>query len=93
MSGMLPIKKRATPVPDLLPLLKQIRRQMTQQELAERLQVTAKTISRWEKEQTECPPYLHAALREIQQRIVKSALDWSNGSQRDDICLLMARYL
>ena len=34
-----------------------------------------------------------SSLREIQQRIVKSALDWSNGSQRDDICLLMARYL
>jgi len=46
---------------------------MTQQELAERLQVTAKTISRWEKEQTECPPYLHAALREIQQSRVKAS--------------------
>ena len=38
---------------------------MTQQELAARLDVTSKTISRWEKQQTDCPAYLEAALREI----------------------------
>jgi DNA (cytosine-5)-methyltransferase 1 len=38
---------------------------MTQQGIADRLQVTPKTISRWEHGKTDCPVYVQAALREM----------------------------
>jgi DNA (cytosine-5)-methyltransferase 1 len=48
-----------------LALLAQVRRRLTQQDLAAKLQVTSKTISRWERQQTDCPVYVEAALRDI----------------------------
>lgn len=38
---------------------------MTQQDLADRLKVTRRTIARWENAETECPQLLAPALREI----------------------------
>lgn len=38
---------------------------MTQQDVAARLHVTPKTISRWEHRKTDCPVYVQAALSEI----------------------------
>lgn len=48
-----------------LVLLSQVRQRMTQQAVAARLQVTPKTISRWEHRKTDCPVYVQAALWEI----------------------------
>ena len=44
---------------------------MTQQDLAARLQVAPKTISRWENQKTDCPGYVEAALREILRSTVQ----------------------
>jgi DNA (cytosine-5)-methyltransferase 1 len=55
-----PIRKR-----DPLNLLIEARQQFTQRVLADRLSVTAKTISRWEKRQTQIPLFVEPALREI----------------------------
>jgi DNA (cytosine-5)-methyltransferase 1 len=46
-------------------LLLQVRQRMTQRELAERLQKSPKTISRWESGEIACPAFLEPALREI----------------------------
>lgn len=46
-------------------LFAQVRQRLTQRELAERLQVTTKTISRWQRGETDYPSYLDSALREI----------------------------
>ncbi len=48
-----------------LPLLVRAREFLTQQDLADRLAVNRRTIARWENGQTECPPVVAAALREI----------------------------
>lgn len=48
-----------------LPLLREARRRFTQRDLAARLKVTAKTISRWEKGETPCPHLLEPALKEL----------------------------
>ena len=48
-----------------LNLLIEARQQFTQQVLAQKLSVTAKTISRWEKRQTQIPLFVEPALREI----------------------------
>lgn len=50
---------------DPLPLLRQVRQRLTQQELAERLSITPKTISRWENGLTRCPEMVVPALQEI----------------------------
>jgi DNA (cytosine-5)-methyltransferase 1 len=50
---------------DPVALLSQVRQHFTQRDLASRLQVDPKTISRWEKRQTDCPVYVEAALRDI----------------------------
>lgn len=50
-----------------LSLLVQLRQRYSQKELAARLGVTAKTISRWERGETECPAYVVPALRDINQ--------------------------
>lgn len=47
------------------PLLRKARQHFTQKDLATRLDVTAKTIARWEKGETPCPQMLEPALREI----------------------------
>jgi DNA (cytosine-5)-methyltransferase 1 len=53
------------PPSDPLILLSKVRQRLTQRDLASHLQVAPKTISRWERRQTDCPVYVQAALREI----------------------------
>jgi len=48
-----------------LPLLLEARQRYSQRYIATRLDVTPKTIARWEKEETHCPHRLEPALREI----------------------------
>jgi DNA (cytosine-5)-methyltransferase 1 len=48
-----------------LDLLAQARAIFTQVDLARKLKVTPRTISRWEKRQTPCPPLAAAALRDV----------------------------
>jgi hypothetical protein len=55
-----PIRER-----DPLNLLIEARQQFTQRVLAQKLSVTAKTISRWENRQTQIPLFVEPALREI----------------------------
>ncbi len=50
---------------DALQLLHQARERFTQQEIAERLSITPKTISRWENGQTRCPELVAPALQEM----------------------------
>lgn len=50
---------------DPLPLLKQARLRMTQQALADRLRTNKKTIYRWERGLSRCPPLVIPALQEI----------------------------
>ena len=59
-SGTLPF-----PLPEALILLAQVRQRFSQKELALRLGVTAKTVGRWERMETECPLFIIPALREI----------------------------
>jgi DNA (cytosine-5)-methyltransferase 1 len=58
-----------TPIRERNPLnlLIEARQQYTQRVLAEKLSVTAKTIARWEKRQTQIPLFVDPALREILQ--------------------------
>ncbi len=46
-------------------LLSQARERMTQQDLASRLDVSPRTIARWENGETECPQMVAPALRDI----------------------------
>lgn len=46
-------------------ILARARELFTQQDLADRLNVARRTIARWENGETECPPFVGAALREI----------------------------
>lgn len=46
-------------------LLKQVRSRMTQAEIARRMGMTTKTVARWEKQQTACPPMARAALLDM----------------------------
>lgn len=48
-----------------LALLYDARQRFTQRELAEKLKVATKTVARWERGETHCPPFLEPALREI----------------------------
>lgn len=48
-----------------LELLKQARSRYSQRELAQKIGRTAKTIQRWERGETPCPPLLEARLREL----------------------------
>lgn len=50
---------------DPLALLRQARERFTQQALAERLSTSPKTIARWERGITRCPPMIVPALQEI----------------------------
>lgn len=65
MSPDMPSDFLPFPSADSLALLSQVRRRLTQRDLAARLDVTPKTISRWERRQTNCPVYVQAALRDI----------------------------
>lgn len=60
------------PSADSLHLLAQVRQRLTQRDLAARLDVTPKTISRWERRETDCPVYVQAALRDILHSGVRS---------------------
>jgi len=65
MSSEMPSKHIPVPSSDPTLLLAQVRQHLTQKDLAARLQVDPKTISRWERKQTDCPVYVEAALRDI----------------------------
>jgi DNA (cytosine-5)-methyltransferase 1 len=57
--------RSATELPSTLLLLSQAREFLTQQDLADRLEVHRRTIARWENGETECPAFLASALRDI----------------------------
>jgi len=48
-----------------LQLLQQARGRFTQRELATRLKVTARTVGRWERGETSCPPMLEPVLNQM----------------------------
>lgn len=48
-----------------IPLLAKARQRYSQKELAAQLQVSTKTIARWERGDTPCPPLLAPALRQL----------------------------
>lgn len=49
-------------------LLQELRKTHSQAKLASLLEVSPKTVARWEAGETECPPYLRAALEDIKKR-------------------------
>jgi len=63
MSSILP--SGSSIPPSSLSLLGKAREFLTQRELAARLQVTSKTVARWERGETPCPRIVEPALREI----------------------------
>lgn len=58
-----------------LALLAQAREIFTQRDLAAKLQVTSRTIGRWENRETECPVFVAAALRDIIRTMNRKPLD------------------
>src|ERR1039458_2986461 len=64
MSAHMPRTSLADPTSPLV-LLSRAREVLTQQDLAERLDVNRRTISRWENGETVCPAFVAPALREI----------------------------
>jgi|SRR5579871_390806 DNA (cytosine-5)-methyltransferase 1 len=65
MSSGMPREYIPFPSTDPLILLSRVRQRFTQRELAPRFGVSAKTIGRWERKETECPPFIVPMLREI----------------------------
>jgi len=65
MSSEMPSELLPFPASDSLSLLAQVRQRLTQRDLATHLDVTPKTISRWENKLTDCPVYVQAALRDL----------------------------
>jgi DNA (cytosine-5)-methyltransferase 1 len=65
MSLDMPSESLSTLSPDPLALLSRVRQRMSQQDVAFRLQVAPKTISRWENGKTDCPVYVHYALLDM----------------------------
>jgi len=65
MSLNIPSERPVMTLVNPMPLLKKARERFTQRDLADRLQVTPKTISRWERKETPCPAMLGPALRDI----------------------------
>lgn len=53
------------PVEDPLPLLRGLRTRMSREAIANRLEVSEKTIARWERGETMCPTRVAPALREL----------------------------
>ncbi|GAB3619911.1 DNA (cytosine-5-)-methyltransferase [Glutamicibacter endophyticus] len=49
-------------------LLQDLRKTHSQAKLASLLEVSSKTVARWEAGETECPPYLRAALEDIKKQ-------------------------
>lgn len=64
MSPEMPSEDRKIPMQPLS-LLLEARRRLTQQDLAERLNVAPKTVGRWERGETRCPAIVGPALRDI----------------------------
>lgn len=64
---MSPTMPRAQPAnsASTIVLLSRARELFTQRDLADKLQVTPRTIGRWENRETECPALVAAALRDI----------------------------
>ena len=65
MSPEMPSELLPFPTANSLVLLAQVRLRLTQRELAAILQITPKTVARWERRETECPAYIQPALRDI----------------------------
>src|SRR5271170_912299 len=65
MSSSMPSESGSTSFHDPVVLLSRIRQRLSQRDIAAHLQVTTKTISRWENRRTDCPVYVQAALREL----------------------------
>jgi len=61
----MPSESGSTSFHDPVVLLSRIRQRLSQRDIAAHLQVTTKTISRWENRRTDCPVYVQAALREL----------------------------
>lgn len=51
------------PVPP--PILEEVRKRLSRKDLASELKVSIKTIARWERGESTCPPYLEPAIRQI----------------------------
>src|SRR6266568_1870034 len=64
MSSEMPREHTATQTAPLA-LLLQVRKVLSQKDLASRLQVAPKTVSRWENRHIDCPVIVEAALRDI----------------------------
>jgi len=62
MSSDMPSESLSNPAPDPLALLSRVRQRLSQREVASHLQVSTKTISRWETGRTDCPGYVQYAL-------------------------------
>jgi transcriptional regulator with XRE-family HTH domain len=43
---------------------------LTQEQLANELQVTANTVARWERDEMKIPPFLHLALETIERKVL-----------------------
>jgi len=65
MSSDMPSEPLSNSTPDSLALLSRVRQRLSQQDVAARLQVAPKTISRWENGKTDCPVYVQYALRDM----------------------------
>jgi DNA (cytosine-5)-methyltransferase 1 len=68
MSSDMPSESLFNLTPDPLVLLSRVRQRLSQQDVASRLQVAPKTISRWENGKTECPVYVQYALLDMLRR-------------------------
>lgn len=42
---------------------------LTQEQLADELQVAANTVARWERDEMKIPPFLHLALETIEKKL------------------------
>jgi DNA (cytosine-5)-methyltransferase 1 len=68
------------PHQDPLPLLKEVRHFLPQKEIARKLRVAPKTISRWERRATACPLYVEPALREILRSFASNSTKTNSSS-------------
>jgi DNA (cytosine-5)-methyltransferase 1 len=65
MSSNMPSEPQSAFPSDPLVLLARVRQRLSQQDVAARLQVAPKTISRWENGKTDCPVYVQHALLDM----------------------------
>ena len=65
MSSNRPSEVIKLPASSSLALLRQARKRYTQKEIGTKLDVTSKTIARWEQEETPCPQIVEAALKNM----------------------------